>query len=200
MQPPDRPSGVRCGSAAVSWRFRPTRSTASRSIPADDDAVERLFALKGRDSAAAVPLIAADLEQAAAGRRRSAARETPRSPTAFWPGPLSIVVPREPVHRASRAWRREHRRDPGAGPRRRARAGGARSGSASPRRARTDPGQPPRPRPTPSRRPCLTSTRSSMAGHAPGGAPSTIVAFDATVRCCCAPGAVPWDRVIKSLQ
>jgi len=33
--------------------------------PRVDTAVERLFALKGRDAAAAVPLIAADIEQAA---------------------------------------------------------------------------------------------------------------------------------------
>ena len=46
---------------------------ASPSIPGDDDAVERLFAVKGRDAATAIPLIAASIEQAQAAadlRRR----------------------------------------------------------------------------------------------------------------------------------
>src|SRR3954463_2141704 len=59
--------------------------------PRSRPAVERLFALKGRDATAAVPLIAANLEQAARaailGGRELGAAET------FWPGPLSIVLP-----------------------------------------------------------------------------------------------------------
>src|SRR4051794_14971633 len=63
--------------------------------PRSDDAVARLFDFKGRDRGTAVPLIAADLEQArgagdfGSGEMRLAA--------AFWPGPLSIVVPAAPV-------------------------------------------------------------------------------------------------------
>jgi L-threonylcarbamoyladenylate synthase len=61
--------------------------------PRNDAAVERLFTVKGRDAAAAIALIAADAamaeEVAASGfgplERRLAA--------AFWPGPLTIVVP-----------------------------------------------------------------------------------------------------------
>ena len=63
--------------------------------PRSDDAVEKLLALKGRDRAAAVPLIAADLAQA-----RAAGRFGPgelRLAAAFWPGPLSIVVPARPA-------------------------------------------------------------------------------------------------------
>jgi L-threonylcarbamoyladenylate synthase len=37
-------------------------------------------------------------------------------------------------------------------------------------------------------------------GPAPGGAPSTIVSFDANGPILVRAGAVPWDRVIKSLQ
>jgi L-threonylcarbamoyladenylate synthase len=38
------------------------------------------------------------------------------------------------------------------------------------------------------------------AGRAPGGAPSTIISFDATGPMLLRAGAVPWDRVINSLQ
>lgn len=59
--------------------------------PRRDDAVEKLFAVKGRDLSAAIPLIAADLAQAElvvefGDTERRLAR-------AFWPGPLSIVAP-----------------------------------------------------------------------------------------------------------
>jgi L-threonylcarbamoyladenylate synthase len=59
--------------------------------PRRDEAVARLFAAKGRDASAAVPLIAASLLQAQEAailgdRELQLAR-------AFWPGPLTIVVP-----------------------------------------------------------------------------------------------------------
>ena len=38
------------------------------------------------------------------------------------------------------------------------------------------------------------------AGPAPGGAPSTIISFDAGGPVLLRAGAVPWERVIKSLQ
>ena len=59
--------------------------------PRRDDAVARLYAAKGRDASMAIPLIAASLEQA-----QEAAvlgdREL-RLARAFWPGPLTIVMP-----------------------------------------------------------------------------------------------------------
>ena len=59
--------------------------------PRRDDAVARLFAAKGREPSAAVPLIAASIDQA-----QEAAilgdREI-RLARTFWPGPLTIVVP-----------------------------------------------------------------------------------------------------------
>ena len=59
--------------------------------PANDMAVQRLFELKGRDAAAAIALIAADPAQAEhAGRFGPIER---RLGAAFWPGPLTIVVP-----------------------------------------------------------------------------------------------------------
>ena len=59
--------------------------------PRNDAAVGRLFSLKGRDAAAAIALIAADPSQAErAGRFGPVER---RLAAAFWPGPLTIVVP-----------------------------------------------------------------------------------------------------------
>lgn len=53
-------------------------------------AVRQLFALKGRDARAALPLIAADLSQVVACGGRLEAREAALA-AAFWPGPLSMI-------------------------------------------------------------------------------------------------------------
>jgi len=59
--------------------------------PRHDAAVRRLFELKGRNAASAVPLIAASEEQArAAGQFGDVESRLAR---AFWPGPLTIVLP-----------------------------------------------------------------------------------------------------------
>src|SRR3990170_424015 len=63
--------------------------------PRSDLAIERLFALKKRDPGTAVPLIASDTEQAMAAGELGP-REL-RLAEAFWPGPLSIVVPAKPM-------------------------------------------------------------------------------------------------------
>ena len=39
-----------------------------------------------------------------------------------------------------------------------------------------------------------------IAGRAPGGAPSTIIAFDVDGPVLVRAGAIAWERVIKSLQ
>ena len=57
----------RSARAAESSRIRPTRSTGWPSIPADDAAVARLYEVKGREAATAIPLIAARVEQASGG-------------------------------------------------------------------------------------------------------------------------------------
>jgi L-threonylcarbamoyladenylate synthase len=61
--------------------------------PADQVAAEALFAAKGRRSAEPLPLIASDLVrlEALAGPLSPVAR---RLAAAFWPGPLTLVVPR----------------------------------------------------------------------------------------------------------
>ncbi len=65
--------------------------------PFSEDAMERLFALKGRDPEKPVALIAADAPMAFA-----LARSTPESAhalaDAFWPGPLTLVLaPRDGI-------------------------------------------------------------------------------------------------------
>ena len=60
--------------------------------PAREDAVAAIFAAKGRSEGEALPLIAADTEAA----RRVAAiwsETADRLAAAFWPGPLTLVVP-----------------------------------------------------------------------------------------------------------
>jgi len=63
--------------------------------PRQDDAVERLYDAKGRDRGMAIPLIAGRIEQALEAARLGA-RER-RLAEAFWPGPLSIVLPALPT-------------------------------------------------------------------------------------------------------
>jgi L-threonylcarbamoyladenylate synthase len=63
--------------------------------PRNDEAVRRLFELKGRDAAVAVPLIAANEEQARTAGMFGDAEL--RLAKAFWPGPLTIVVPASPA-------------------------------------------------------------------------------------------------------
>jgi L-threonylcarbamoyladenylate synthase len=62
--------------------------------PRNDAAVGRLFDLKGRNMASAIPLIAANIDQARAAGGFGALEE--RLARAFWPGPLTIVVPALP--------------------------------------------------------------------------------------------------------
>ncbi len=63
--------------------------------PSQPDAVARLFALKGRPDDVPIPVLVAGPEQVAlvAGALESAAAELAAR---FWPGPLTLVVPRRP--------------------------------------------------------------------------------------------------------
>jgi len=63
--------------------------------PRHTDAVERLYEAKGRDRGMAIPLIAGRIEQALDAARLGT-RER-RLAEAFWPGPLSIVLPASPA-------------------------------------------------------------------------------------------------------
>jgi L-threonylcarbamoyladenylate synthase len=165
--------------------------------PRNPDAVARVFAVKGRPETSALTLIAANVEQATAAAvftsRASALAQT------MWPGPLTIVAVAKP----------------GLAPA--ALAGGATVGVRVPRDAIA--------RGLAARFGfCITATSANRsgqaatadpqtvldelpglelivdAGEAPGGPPSTIVDAAGDVLRLIRAGAVPWDRVLKSLQ
>lgn len=61
----------------------------------DPASIDRLYAVKGRDSAKAIPVLLSspdELAQVTAGMNAMAHRLAQR----FWPGPLTLVVPRHP--------------------------------------------------------------------------------------------------------
>jgi L-threonylcarbamoyladenylate synthase len=94
---PDDPDPAVIGDAADAVRHGgvvayPTDTFYGLAVdPRREDAVGRLFELKGRAGSAAIPLIASDMRQAlAVGTFGPAALALAR---AFWPGPLTIVVP-----------------------------------------------------------------------------------------------------------
>jgi L-threonylcarbamoyladenylate synthase len=166
--------------------------------PRRDDAVARLFAVKGRDEDTPVPLIASDLAQARqAGRFAELDLQLAQS---FWPGPLTIVVPANPVVD------------------RRILAGGNTIGIRVPAhevaRALCS-----------SMEYCLTATSANLSGRsaaaavseidpellsridavldsgpAPGGPASTIVTTRSGHLELLRGGAIDWERVIKLLQ
>jgi L-threonylcarbamoyladenylate synthase len=166
--------------------------------PRDPAAVAALFEAKGRPSGQALPLVAADLEQA-----RLAAALTPlalRLARTFWPGPLTLVVPaaaplapgvtaadgtvaiRVPAHDVARAL---------------ARAAGWPVTATSANRS----GEPP----ASTVEAVLAAVGAHLAlvldaGPAPGGPPSTIVDARGETPTLVRAGAVPWSRVLESLQ
>ena len=165
--------------------------------PRDDEAIEHLFALKGRGLTVAVPLIASDFEQALTagefGPRQRRLADT------FWPGPLSLVVPARPgispmvraggstvaIRVPAHAIAREL-----------ARAFGFCVTATSANRS----GHPP-----PDSADAVVHALPAVdlvldAGPVPGGMPSTIVSFDNDGPVLLRAGALAWDRVIKSLQ
>jgi len=68
----------------------PTDTVYGIAARADDaDAMARLFALKGRDAGKSIAVLVADLGQARSLTTHRLDRFAP-----FWPGPLTVVVPR----------------------------------------------------------------------------------------------------------
>lgn len=165
--------------------------------PASPRAVAALFALKGRGADAALPFVAASRAQVAAwcGLADSAATLA----EAFWPGPLSLIceapasvvsavhagrgtvavrVPAHPVARAlAEAW-----------------------GSPLPATSANRSGRPAA---------IEAADLSSLAaphllvidgGRAAGGRPSTIVDARQQPPILVREGAIPWDRVLHSIQ
>lgn len=166
--------------------------------PRQDEAVQRLFELKGRDALSALPLIAASLEQARGVADMSSTEL--RLAETFWPGPLTIVVPakaglapsllgkgstvavRVPAHRVAVAL--------AAG------LGHAITSTSANRSGQS---------------PAATAGQVATAlgeaidlvlddGPSPGGAPSTIVEVMHGRARLIRAGAVPWERVLESLE
>ena len=166
--------------------------------PRSDAAVQRLYEVKGRGLTTAIPLIAASLAQA----RQVAhfGRDELRLIKPFWPGPLSIVLPataavsprllaggrtivvRVPNHPVAVAL---------------AEAFGSPITSTS----ENPTGQPASDDPDVvehtlgDRIDCLLD-----AGLAPGGLPSTIVEIRNGAPAMVRAGAIPWDRVLRSIE
>jgi L-threonylcarbamoyladenylate synthase len=165
--------------------------------PRQDEAIERLFALKGRDRGAAAPLLSADARQALEAGDFGP-REM-RLADAFWPGPLSIVVPARPALSRAALGGRE--------------TVAIRVPAHAVARALAD-----------AFGFCITATSANVSGEAaaesadrvlqvlpeldlvldagatPGGPPSTIVALAEAGPVLVRAGAIAFDRVIKSLR
>ena len=83
----------------------PTETVYGLGARADDDAaVRRIFAAKGRPAAHPLIVHAADVEQARRFAAELAGRRRRQLAQAFWPGPLTLIVPR-----AAGAWPRPRR-------------------------------------------------------------------------------------------
>jgi L-threonylcarbamoyladenylate synthase len=166
--------------------------------PRRDDAVARLYAVKGREAWSAVTLIAASLAQAKLAAIMGPAEL--RLARAFWPGPLTIVMPPQP----------------GLSPA--ALGGGTTVGVRVPSHAvacalaaafgfcitatsANRSGQP-----AAATGADVAATLSAAvdllvdAGPVAGGTPSTIVEVDESGPRLIRRGAVAWDRVLRSLE
>jgi L-threonylcarbamoyladenylate synthase len=165
--------------------------------PRNAGAVRRLFDLKGRPESSALTLIAADLDQVRAAGEMTVAAE--RLAARWWPGPLTIairagssltpealaggrtVAVRVPDHRVAAALARDAGFCVTATSANRSGAAAA----ASPEAVAA----------------ALPDVDAILdAGPAPGGLPSTIVDASEGAVTLVRAGAVPWDRVLRSLE
>jgi L-threonylcarbamoyladenylate synthase len=166
--------------------------------PRRDDAVSRLIDVKGRDASMGITLIAASLEQAREAGLFGA--DELRLARAFWPGPLTIVLP---------ARDRLSRRLVGSGSTVAVRVPAHPVAQSLAERFAF----------------CITATSANVSGHPPaarpeeataalgasidvvldagptaGGAPSTIVEVTASGLKLVRAGAIAWDRVLRSVE
>jgi L-threonylcarbamoyladenylate synthase len=164
--------------------------------PRLDHGVARLFDVKGRPAQTAIPLIASSLEQAETVGEFS--EPDLRLAREFWPGPLTIVVPARPGLSAAilAGGRTVAIRVPAhAVACRLAEQLGSPVTSTSANRS----GSPP-PASAPALDPEIVRRIDAVidSGPAPGGEPSTIVMMTSAGLQLIRPGAIAWDRVLRS--
>lgn len=162
-------------------------------------AIERVFAVKARSAERAMPLVAASLDQVVSqlGRLPEAAE---RLAARYWPGPLTLLVPRPRSIPADVAGGRDEigvRVPAHAVPRGLCHASGrlltATSANLSGSPPSNDPDEVERGLPA-------TVDLLLDAGRTPGGAPSTIVDVTGREVRLVRPGAIPWDDVLACMQ
>ena len=166
--------------------------------PRSADAVARLFAVKRREPGHAVPLIAADLQQATeAAVFDERAR---RVAAAFWPGPLSLVLTaRESIRPEIVAADGSVAVRVPAHPVSRALAEGL--GFCITSTSANLTGDPPASSPAAVAK--ILGERIDFlldAGDSPGGLPSTIVDLRAPEPRLVREGAIAWKRVLRSIE
>jgi L-threonylcarbamoyladenylate synthase len=167
--------------------------------PASAVAVRRLFALKGREARAALPLVAASTRQVETLCGRLGSTDA-RLAARFWPGPLSLIfdAPAGIAPEAHAGRRSIAIRVPGhAVARSLCEAFGAPVTATSANRA----GEPPA-REAGDLGSLADDPRMLIVdgGAAPGGAPSTIVDTRGHRPVLVRDGAIGWERVLESLQ
>jgi L-threonylcarbamoyladenylate synthase len=165
--------------------------------PRNADAIERLFAIKGRGRDRAIPLIASDVDQVErhVGTMTALAR---RLASACWPGPLTLIIAAAPglVEAIHAGTGRVAVRVPAHAV---ARGLAAASGCAITSTSANLSGQ---------QATCLANEVQSAlhdrldalvdAGASPGGLASTIVDATGPSPVLVRPGVVPWNRVLES--
>ncbi|HSC27385.1 MAG TPA: L-threonylcarbamoyladenylate synthase [Vicinamibacterales bacterium] len=166
--------------------------------PRNGDAVERLYELKGRGAAAAMPLVASSVDQALEiGHFGEVELRLVRS---FWPGPLTLVVPAHPglAPRVLAGGRTIAIRVPADAV---ARALAGALGHPVTSTSANLSGQPAAA--TPEELPATLASGVDLlldAGPAAGGRPSTIVEVAGGGPRLVRPGAIAWERVLESLE
>jgi L-threonylcarbamoyladenylate synthase len=167
--------------------------------PASGAAVEALFDLKGRRPQLAIPLIAASVPQveAACGPLGPISA---RLAAAWWPGPLSLICDAPiGIHDAIHGGRRSIAIRVPAHPVARALAGAL--GTIVTATSANVSGAPPAASPRALERLAADARVFVIdSGETPGGAPSTIVDARGSRVELVREGAVPWNRVLESLE
>lgn len=166
--------------------------------PRSPAAVRRLFEVKGREHGQPLPLIAADLEQAALAAVFD--ERALRLAAACWPGPLSLVLDARPglAREVLGADGSVAVRVPASEV---ARELAARYGFCLTATSANLSGQPPTSSPSIAQQALGKSIDFVLdAGESPGGPPSTIVDLRGSTPRLVRAGAIAWERVLRSIE